>query len=123
MVFKFENKMGKYNYIKAPVSVAKRAGLDGMRRSAGTGYVILSESDLRMLDLTVVEKIEFFGCEAVTEEQAAALVNDNSNADSSESDERNVTDNLNEDNHVGQEDVESSDSLDSTESMEGETDE
>lgn len=67
----------EYNYMKAPVEVAKRIGLDGIRKSAGEGFVVLSESDMRMVDLTTEEKALFFGCEMLTEQEAIQLISEN----------------------------------------------
>lgn len=67
--------MIQYDYIKAPIAVAERIGLADMRRSAGDGFVILSESDLRMIDLTLEEKVATLGCEIISESEAEALIN------------------------------------------------
>lgn len=67
--------MIQYNYIKAPIAVADRIGLADMRRSAGEGFVILSESDLRMVDLTLEEKVAALGCEIISESEAEGLIN------------------------------------------------
>lgn len=67
--------MIQYNYIKAPIAVAKRINLAEMRQSAGEGFVILSESDLRMVDLTLEEKVAALGCEIISESEAEELIN------------------------------------------------
>lgn len=69
--------MRQYNYIKAPAALAERIGLAGMRKPAGEGFIILSESDMRMVDLTPEEKVAFFGCEVLSEQQAATMINKN----------------------------------------------
>lgn len=67
--------MKQYNYIKAPIAVAERIGLADMRRAAGEGFVILSESDMRMVDMKLEEKVAALGCEILSEEEAGLLVN------------------------------------------------
>lgn len=68
-------KMKQYNYIKAPIAVAERIGLADMRRAAGEGFVILSKSDMRMVDMTLEEKVAALGCEILSEAEADILVN------------------------------------------------
>lgn len=68
-------KMKQYNYIKAPIAVAERIGLADMRHTAGEGFVILSESDMRMVDMTLEEKAAALGCEILSEAEADILVN------------------------------------------------
>lgn len=63
-----------YMYILAPVELAERAGLKGMRQETGN-QVILNESDMRMVDMTIAEKVEYFGCTPIGEEQALILIN------------------------------------------------
>lgn len=67
--------MIQYNYIKAPIAVAERISLEGMRQSAGEGFVILSESDMRMIDLTLEEKVSALGCKIISESEAEELIN------------------------------------------------
>lgn len=64
-------------YYKAPIYVAERLGVKNIRRSAGEGFVILSESDMKTVDVTVDEKVQLFGCEVLTEEQANILIANN----------------------------------------------
>lgn len=61
-------------YYKAPVLLAERLGIQGIRRACADGYVILTEADMRMVDVTINEKVQFFGCEEITESQATVLL-------------------------------------------------
>lgn len=67
----------EYKYIKAPIEVVARIGLESMRKSAGEGFVILSESDMRMIDVSLEEKAALFGCEVLTEQEATKIVSEN----------------------------------------------
>ncbi len=76
--------MEDYNYYKTPIAVAERLGLADMRNSAGEGFVILSKSDLRMLDMTVEEKVQFFALEVYDEGEALHLIEENKEEENEE---------------------------------------
>lgn len=61
-------------YYKSPTYLAERLGIQGIRRACAEGFVILTEADMRMVDVTIGEKVHLFGCEELTEDQASVLL-------------------------------------------------
>ena len=64
-------------YFKAPSYLAERLGIQDARRIVSGDYVVLTEADMRMIDVTIDEKVKFFGCEVLTEQQSIDLLSIN----------------------------------------------
>ena len=59
-------------YFKVDKTIAER--LNVTRQAVSENEVLISESDLRMLDLSLEEKAEYFGCKEVSNKAAKEMI-------------------------------------------------
>lgn len=97
----------KEQYFKVPKSIAARAGLDArLREEVDEDFLLLSEKDIRMISLTIEERVHALGICPLCEQENDELRTE----DNSSSPEISEEDNLDDDSH-DDEDIEDAEQI------------
>lgn len=96
----------KEQYFKVPKSIAARAGLDArLREEVDEDFLLLSEKDIRMISLTIEERVHALGiCPLCEQENDELRTEDNSSSPEITEEDNNDDDSHNNDNDESHDD-------------------